>query len=168
MFPFSYYLLIPSHLDPLRAIPLISSYLGSTWESLGPQVTSSVSFVPSLSPSPLYSHGSLGGCQLTRFSSPTRCCVPCLLPTTRKPCPSPILFPSAFAKTPRRSLSSSETVSQSSSAGISLTLTTCVVLSHGTSTLAVTIDICPSGMSSPRYSMRVCWKVHFSGFRYRS
>src|SRR5712675_526050 len=49
---FSYDSLIPSYLYPLKGDPLISSYLGSTWESLGPQVTSSVSFVP-LPPSSL-------------------------------------------------------------------------------------------------------------------
>ena len=47
----SYYLLIPSRPYPLKGDPLVFSYLGSTWESLGPQVTSSVPFVPLLSPS---------------------------------------------------------------------------------------------------------------------
>ena len=72
----SYYLLIPSRPYPLKGGPLISSYLGSTWESLGPQVTSSVSFTPFCPLPSLYSHGSLRGCQLIRFPSPTCCCVP--------------------------------------------------------------------------------------------
>ena len=43
MLPVSYYLLIPSLFRPLMGGPLDLSVLKQTWESLGPQVTSSVS-----------------------------------------------------------------------------------------------------------------------------
>src|SRR5712671_1368616 len=39
---------------PLRVTSLLLSYLGRTWESLGLQVTSSVSFTSLLPPFPLY------------------------------------------------------------------------------------------------------------------
>src|SRR5712671_2317142 len=76
----------------------MSSYLGSTWESLGPQVTSSVSSTSLYPLSPLYSPCNLGSYPSTCPFSPACCCVPRSLPTTEKSSPPPIPSLSAFSK----------------------------------------------------------------------
>ena len=78
MLPVSCYLLIPSHLRPLKGDPLIFSYLSRTWESLGPQVTSSVFCLLYLTfvPFPLYSLCALISYLSTCPPSPACCCVP--------------------------------------------------------------------------------------------
>jgi len=108
MYPFSYYSLIPSRLCPLKGDPLISSYLGSTWESLGLQVTSSVPSVSLLSPflSVLSLQSKKLSLDLSLFSCVLLCAAP--LSTVRRPRSPSILSPSVFARTLGRSPSLQE------------------------------------------------------------
>jgi len=133
-----YYLLIPSHPVPLWAIPLIFSYFKQTWESLGPQVTSSVSFV-SLSP-PFPSVLPLQSRKLSLDLFPFSCVLLCAapLPTARRPCPPSIPSPSAFARTLRRNPSFRKRSRSPRLSENSITPVTHVALLRGTSILAVT------------------------------
>src|SRR5712671_1350133 len=127
MLPLLGFLLIPSRFVPLRATLLISSYLGNTWESLGPQVTSFVSLLPPF-PS-LYSLCNLGGYP-NLFPPPpppppfprvSLSAAPLLV--TKKARPQPLPFPSTNTRS------------------LNLTLVAHVAFLNGTSTLAVTSDV---------------------------
>ena len=110
------YLLIPSCFVPLRATLLIFSYLGNTWESLGPQVTSFVSLLPLPSLYPLCNLRSYP--HLFLFPRVLLCAAP--LPITREAPPQPLLFPFALTRS------------------LNLTPVTRVASLYGTTILAVT------------------------------
>src|SRR5712671_2350245 len=126
----------------IRTCPLMGytySRLGATLGSPKLRLLSLLSHFCPLFPSVLSLQSRELALNLFLFPCVLLCAAP--LPTARRPCPSPVLFPSVFARTLGHSPFSPETIPQSPFAGISITLVTCVVLSRRTSILAVTSDV---------------------------